>query len=333
MMVPLIFLIINAATSVHAAKQQVQLSDSYLPVAMQIIAHLTDQMAFEVDDVTPSSISTTTTTKPYVTTPKPGVKPTTNGWWSHLTTKRPELTTRPHKPGFYAPSSPPSVTDRFNHYWQRFILLPLEQATQYTVIRPQEPKTEASLLSIHQEQVQPLVEPRPQHQNLLPPYEVKISSRSDGFVIDEDLTDDSLQYLTDDVKELIKIARNPGDDRVVDVWDGFRSGPEPISARAKLSSSNLRLLLLYDLLSRDAKRQRLSDFSGFSPEVMKALVESSNGGARAQLKMALSKMVERGDCGHEYANNRAKEMVTELEKDESKLSSELRYLQPLVYKY
>ncbi|XP_012548061.2 uncharacterized protein LOC100862793 isoform X2 [Bombyx mori] len=309
MMVPLIFLIINAATSVHAAKQQVQLSDSYLPVAMQIIAHLTDQMAFEVDDVTPSSISTTTTTKP------------------------PELTTRPHKPGFYAPSSPPSVTDRFNHYWQRFILLPLEQATQYTVIRPQEPKTEASLLSIHQEQVQPLVEPRPQHQNLLPPYEVKISSRSDGFVIDEDLTDDSLQYLTDDVKELIKIARNPGDDRVVDVWDGFRSGPEPISARAKLSSSNLRLLLLYDLLSRDAKRQRLSDFSGFSPEVMKALVESSNGGARAQLKMALSKMVERGDCGHEYANNRAKEMVTELEKDESKLSSELRYLQPLVYKY
>lgn len=64
---------------------------------------------------------------------------------------------------------------------------------------------------------------------------------------------------------------------------------------------------------------------------MRNLIESSSGGARAQLSLALSKMVERKDCEHEYANNRAKEMVVELAKDESKLSSELRYLQPLVY--
>lgn len=66
---------------------------------------------------------------------------------------------------------------------------------------------------------------------------------------------------------------------------------------------------------------------------MKVLVESSTGGARQQLRTALSKMVERHDCTHDYANNRAKEMVDELAKDESKISSELRYLQPLVYKY
>lgn len=66
---------------------------------------------------------------------------------------------------------------------------------------------------------------------------------------------------------------------------------------------------------------------------MKNLVESSSGGARAQLSMALSRMVARRDCEHEYANNRAKEMVQELAKDDSTLSNELRYLQPLVYKY
>lgn len=66
---------------------------------------------------------------------------------------------------------------------------------------------------------------------------------------------------------------------------------------------------------------------------MKTLVESSGGGARAQLSMALSKMVERHDCTHDYANNRAREMVTELAKDESLLSAELRYLQPLIYKF
>lgn len=74
-------------------------------------------------------------------------------------------------------------------------------------------------------------------------------------------------------------------------------------------------------------------FQGFSPIVMKTLVDSSDGGARAQLSLALSKMVERQDCTHQYANNRAKEMVQELAKDESILSSELRYLQPLVYNF
>lgn len=39
-----------------------------------------------------------------------------------------------------------------------------------------------------------------------------------------------------------------------------RSQPA-VTSKAKLSGSNLRLLLLYDLLSRDAKRQRLSDYS------------------------------------------------------------------------
>lgn len=66
---------------------------------------------------------------------------------------------------------------------------------------------------------------------------------------------------------------------------------------------------------------------------MKNLVDSSSGGARAQLSLALSRMVDRRDCEHEYANNRAKEMVQELAKDDSTLSNELRYLQPLVYKY
>ncbi|KAI8441754.1 hypothetical protein MSG28_005452 [Choristoneura fumiferana] len=70
---------------------------------------------------------------------------------------------------------------------------------------------------------------------------------------------------------------------------------------------------------------------GFSPDVLQTLSESSGGGARAQLRLALSKMLERKDCQHEYANNRAREMVDELAKDESKLSSEIRYLQPLVY--
>ncbi|KPJ13405.1 hypothetical protein RR48_03906 [Papilio machaon] len=207
---------------------------------------------------------------------------------------------------------------------------------QYNPIQPQNVKNEEPLLSAHHEEVKPLLEPTPDAPHLLPPHFEsdfdKISSRSKGFDLDE-ISEENLQYLSKNVREMIRMAYDPYDDRLVDVWEDLRANPAEPSPKGKLSSSNLRLLLLYDLLSREAKRQRLSDYSGFSPDVMKALVESSSGGAREQLKMALSKMVDRHDCEHEYANNRAKEMVAELGKDESKLSTEIRYLQPLVYKY
>ncbi|XP_030031730.2 uncharacterized protein LOC115448435 [Manduca sexta] len=291
---------------VHGAKQQVKLSESYLPVAMQVIAHLTDQMAFEVDEVTPSSRPTTTTQKPQ------------------------DETTPFHAPGLYQPAKPPKPADRYKSYQQRFVLLPFEQHAPYTVIKPQGTRNQASLLSVHHEQVKPLVEPSPNDPHFLPPHFDVKASRSDGI---DEFSDENLQYLSNNVKEMIKMAQDPSDNGLVDVWGEVRAAQTSATTRAKLSSSNLRLLLLYDLLSRDAKRQRLSEFSGFAPDVMKVLVESSNGGARQQLRIALSKMVERHDCGHEYANNRAREMVEELGRDESKLSSELRYLEPLVYKY
>lgn len=65
---------------VNSEKQQVRLSDSYLPVAMQVIAHLTDQMAYEVGDEPSPAIKPTTrpSTKPTVKpTMKPTYKPTT----------------------------------------------------------------------------------------------------------------------------------------------------------------------------------------------------------------------------------------------------------------
>ncbi|XP_050352981.1 uncharacterized protein LOC126775228 [Nymphalis io] len=308
-----IFLHVTRNALVQSAKQQVQLSDSYLPVAMQVIAHLTDQMAFEVkDDVTPRP-------------PRPTTKPTTQ--------KPLDVTTPFHKPGLYAPTSPPKPSDRVKPKSpHNYVLLPLENNAQYTIIEPQEKRTEEPLLAAHNEEVKPILEPLPNVPHHLLPYQtdLKVSSRSDGY---DEINEENLQYLSQNVRDMLRMAHDPDDERLVDVWEGLRANPAEVSTKGKLSSSNLRLLLLYDLLSRDAKRQKLSDYSGFSPDVMKTLVDSSDAGARAQLSMALSKMVERHDCGHEYANNRAKEMVVELAKDESLLSSELRYLQPLVYRF
>ncbi|XP_026760233.1 uncharacterized protein LOC113519371 isoform X2 [Galleria mellonella] len=303
-----LFLQVVKFTVVETKKQDLKLSDSYLPVAMQVIAHLTDQMAFEVKDE-PS----TKPAKPATPTFKPTSRPVS------------ALTTPLHKPGLFAPSAPPKPSERvFPKSQHRFVLLPLEYNSEYTVIEPEEKRTEEPLLSIHNEEIKPLMEPNPASAPLLPPhFEAEVKSQSED--------DENLQYLSENVREIIKMANDPDDERLIELSE-LKAGP-PKGSGGKLSSSNLRLLLLYDLLSREAKRQKLSDFVGFSPSVMQSLVASSSGGARAQLSMALSKMVDRKDCAHEYANNRAKEMVTELAKDESKLSSELRYLQPLVYLY
>jgi hypothetical protein len=167
------------------------------------------------------------------------------------------VTTPFHKPGLYAPFSPPRSEDRSK---SQFVLLPMENNSEYTVIEPPERKTEEPLLSMHNEEVKPLVEPSPEEAPLLPPhFEADKASRSDLLNIDEELNDDSLQYLSQNVREMIKMASDATDDRVVDIWDGLKAGPEPMQ-KTKMSSSNLRLLLLYDLLSREAKRQRLSDY-------------------------------------------------------------------------
>ncbi|XP_063389060.1 uncharacterized protein LOC134674837 [Cydia fagiglandana] len=313
--VPLLAICVQVITFnvVHTAKQQVALSDSYLPVAMQVIAHLTDQMAYEARDE-----PKTTTSRPTKSTSRPTGRPMTTG----RPTERPDAQTTPyHKPGLYAPLVPPKPNDRT-------YLLPPNQNAPYTVIQPQKTNTNEPLLSIHEEEVKPLIEPSPESHLLPPHFEADVDkiSRSDSLMLDD--WEENLQYLSPSVREMIKMANDPDDERLI---EDVRAGPQGNKGGSKLSASNLRLLLLYDLLSREAKRQRLSDYYGFSPDVLQTLSESADGGARAQLRLALSKMVERKDCQHEYANNRAREMVDELGRDESKLSSEIRYLQPLVY--
>lgn len=95
---------------------------------------------------------------------------------------------------------------------------------------------------------------------LLPPHFDAIDKASRSDLQEE--SEDNLQYLSQNVRDMINLANDPDDERLVDVWEGVRGlHNQEQMPKAKLSSSNLRLLLLYDLLSREAKRQRLSDYT------------------------------------------------------------------------
>lgn len=141
-----------------------------------------------------------------------------------------------------------------------YVLLPVENNSQHTVIEPEGVRTEEPLLAAHNEEVKPLLEPIPDVPHQLLPYnkDLKISSRSDSY--EDEINEESLQYLSPNVRDLIKMAHDPNEERVVKVWESLRANPGEPSSKTKLSSSNLRLLLLYDLLSRDAKKQKLSDY-------------------------------------------------------------------------
>lgn len=112
------------------------------------------------------------------------------------------------------------------------------------------------LLSIQEEEVKPLLEPTLQPHLLPPNFEADVDkiSRSDSLLLEN--LEENLQYLTPDVREMIQMAYSSGDNGLL---EDLRAGLQ-VSNGGKLSSSNLRLLLLYDILSRDAKKQRLSDY-------------------------------------------------------------------------
>lgn len=126
-------------------------------------------------------------------------------------------------------------------------------------------RTEEPLLSLEpHSEVNPIVEQVPANEPLLPIHDVPMARTDDTIVIEsEELNDDNLQYLSQDIKETLRLAHDPKDERAIDIWgdNNRKAFIDNVKSKGKLSSSNLRLLLLYDLLSREAKRQKLSDYS------------------------------------------------------------------------
>lgn len=174
-------------------------------------------------------------------------------------------TTPFHKPGIYAPL-PPKGGDRLlpkEHY----VLLPFDHNSQYTVIEPHGQPTSDSLLSPENHgEVKPIVEPKPDSEPLLPFEEtIPVPRTDDGISIDdEEFSDENLQYLAPELRAVIKLANDPTEERAIDIWGddvNRKAYIQQSQTKGKLSSSNLRLMLLYDLLSREAKRQKLSDYS------------------------------------------------------------------------
>ncbi|XP_015108779.1 uncharacterized protein LOC107035727 [Diachasma alloeum] len=103
-------------------------------------------------------------------------------------------------------------------------------------------------------------------------------------------------------------------------------------ARITLRCSLEQLAILYDALSKDARRQGFVKFSGYTDEVLRTLETSAEGGIGPQLQRLLEKIVERKEVTRDDTKAKIAEALKDLKEPGSNLNSDLRRLLPLKFK-
>lgn len=104
-----------------------------------------------------------------------------------------------------------------------------------------------------------------------------------------------------------------------------------IDLLGKRCASLQQLATLYDALSKDARGQGFSMYSGFSDEVINTLSYSIKAGIGFQLQKILEKSLERGEFTRDNTKILAKKAVNDLRDSKSYLSTDLKRLLPLKY--
>ncbi|XP_046740218.1 uncharacterized protein LOC124407764 [Diprion similis] len=91
------------------------------------------------------------------------------------------------------------------------------------------------------------------------------------------------------------------------------------------TSSTLRQMSeLYDVMSKDARKQGFAMYAGYSDTVLKFLQETSGGGAGVQLRLLLEKVMEKNELMRYDAIVKTRAMIALLKDPGSRLSTDLR---------
>ncbi|KAJ6632957.1 hypothetical protein Bhyg_16057 [Pseudolycoriella hygida] len=251
------------------------------------------------------------TTRPtwYSTTRPPTTSPTQQT--TRKTTPLPwyaDQTTQAHKPGYYQPSNP-----LFDY--------------PDSVNRPtQKPQTgNLPLLSISQSQFFDwFLQMKTKKMSDLSEYDLQFLHQLPSSLLQDILHERYEQpaFLDqDNVNEFLK------------VYDDFYGRNQPVTGRKKVPPTKpyVQLLMLYDLLKREAKKQMLNKFQGYSPEMLEELNKTSQGSSERQLHTLLYRMVSRNDVDKADILVRVTSIIEDLLTPESALAMALRYIPPLTF--
>ncbi|XP_062559729.1 uncharacterized protein LOC134224410 isoform X2 [Armigeres subalbatus] len=93
----------------------------------------------------------------------------------------------------------------------------------------------------------------------------------------------------------------------------------------------IHMLMLYDLLKREAKKFMFNLYEGFSAKILTELSQFKADNSQQQLLFVLSRMLEEKNIDKADVVSRTKAMITELENPNSAITMALIYVPPLQF--
>uniref|UniRef100_A0A182PAA7 Uncharacterized protein n=1 Tax=Anopheles epiroticus TaxID=199890 RepID=A0A182PAA7_9DIPT len=326
------------------------LVDNYIPVTMQILQHCIEMIQYEptmsppnAEVETKPTTTTTTTKRPTTQTTTTTVSSAPNSSSSVstptstskppqdilLSTVKPADTTlsptSPHKPGYYGPEKPPptvvTTTKRSTTSRTTTTELPKvdESPTTESLLWSDKPFAEWFLQS-KRKKVQQL---SPLNVQLLDPLPLKVL---------QDFNREPYEPLALRPEDNANEFRRMYDDNyrgpisVLVLEKGTKKGGKK---RVPPTKPYLHMLVLYDLLKREAKKNMYSIYEGYSEAILNELSLMDFPNAKEQLYYALTQLLERKDIEKSDVVSRSKQMITDLNTRSSAITMALEVVPPL----
>uniref|UniRef100_A0A182RNP5 Uncharacterized protein n=1 Tax=Anopheles funestus TaxID=62324 RepID=A0A182RNP5_ANOFN len=317
------------------------LVDNYIPVTMQILHHCIEMIQYE-PTMTPPPMDaeveknpTTTTKRPPTTTIASTLPSTTSAMKpsgdSTLTTAKPPAATlfptSPHKPGYYGPEKPPPTVVTTT------VKTITTSSTTTETPKVNESPTSASLLWSDK----PFAEWFLQNKRR----KVQQSAVLNVQFLDP-LPLKVLQEFNREPYEPLALRPEDNANEFRRLYDDNYRGPVSVlvlekgtkkggKKRVPPTKPYLHMLVLYDLLKREAKKNMYSIYEGYSEAILSELEKMKFSTAKDQLHYALTQLLERKDIEKSDVVSRAKQMITDLNTRNSQISMTLEVVPPLQF--
>ncbi|XP_050071986.1 uncharacterized protein LOC126559856 [Anopheles maculipalpis] len=316
------------------------LVDNYIPVTMQILHHCIEMIQYEPTMTPPpaeaGTTPLTTTKRPTTTSSAPtptSVATTTNKSppESPLTTAKPADTTlfptSPHKPGYYGPEKPPPTAVTTTRKTP-------STSTTTTTETPKVNESPATTESL-------LWSDKPFTEWFLQSKRKKIQQPSllDAQLLDP-LPAKVLQDFNREPYEPLALRPEDNANEFRRLYDDNYRGPISVlvlekgtkkggKKRVPPTKPYLHMLVLYDLLKREAKKNMYSIYEGYSEAILNELYQMNFVTAKDQLHYALTQLLERKDIEKSDVVSRSKQMITDLNTRNSAITMALEVVPPL----